>query len=97
MPLERLVMNSARTSCAYDNLRHVMRNMFYRLTLAGTQPTGIRAGLDTLIGYEMLSEQNDPPVTTFKGVAVELDGTLPPDQMRFVCGNDVIGEIHHVS
>lgn len=95
---ELIRVNGPRTTCAFDNLRHNMREVYYRLLAAGVTPTHWVAGREPLQAYELLSEQNDPPITTFKG----LPGTLAPepdmeDRLRFLRHGEVVGEIVRIS
>ncbi len=59
-----------------------MRRAYYDLQARGEVVASIGSALQPLAGYEALSEQNDPPVTTFKGIPVRLDATLPEDEMQ---------------
>jgi hypothetical protein len=89
--------SAARTSCQFDNLRNSMRHLYYKLVAADLQPTHILAGRDVLAGYEMLSEQNDPPITTFKGLPVRFSPHVAGDVMEFYCGREQVGELWGIS
>jgi hypothetical protein len=89
--------HGARLTCAFDQLRGVMRDVFYRLEAAGLKPTHARAGHRALIGYEGLCEQNDPPVTTFKGIPITLGPEMAPDRLAFFCGGRLVACIANIS
>lgn len=90
-------VNASRTTCAFDNLRQVMRDVFYQLEAKGLKPTAAKAGRWVLVGYEMLSEQNDPPVTTFKGIPVTLAPEIDRERMEFWCGDRLVGVVKGIS
>jgi hypothetical protein len=92
-----IVEIAARTTCAFDNLRPCMRSVFYRLVEAGNTPTHWVAGLKALSGYEALSEQNDPPVTTFKGLPGTLGIGMETDRLEFRRNGEVVGVIARIS
>ena len=86
-----------RKSCSFDNLRNTMRDTYYELAQASTRITHLTAGRIALSGYDNLSEQNDPPVTTFKGLPVLFDPALLDNEMRFHNGGAVVAVIRHIS
>ena len=95
---EAIRTNAARTMYPFDNLRIVMRDLFYRLVERhGAKPDEITAGLEAMAGYDTVSGQTDPETSTFKGVPVRFDRAMPRDEMRFMHASDVVGVITNIS
>lgn len=83
-----------RTLSVFDNLLEGMCHVFYQLE---ERPTHILAANNPLVGYECLVERQNQPVTTFKGIPVLIDTTLPKDEMHFMRNGVVIGRLHSIS
>ena len=86
-----------KTTCAYDNLRARMREVYYGLAAAGMPVSHLTAAGRVLAAYDMLSEQNDPAVTTFKGLPIRFDAAVPDGELWFVSGEAVVGKVTHIS
>lgn len=95
--VEPIRVNGTRTTCAFDNLRMAMRDVFYRLVESGRTPTHWVAGLKALSAYELLSDQNDPPVTTFKGLPGTLGIGMETDRLEFRRNGEVVGVVWNIS
>lgn len=92
-----ITRNGSQTSCPFDNLRAAMRDVYYELALVGRRPTHLAASKRPLCGYEMLCEQNDPPITTFKGLPIRLDVMVPDDELWFMWDRTRLGRIWAIS
>lgn len=92
-----VTLNAIRTCIYFDNLRHCMREAFYRCVEAGLTPTHWVAGREALIGYEGFCEQNDPPVTMFKGLPGTLGLDLPGDRLEFRRDGRVVAVLTHIN
>lgn len=86
-----------RTTIHFDNLRGAMREAYYDVLTAGIRPTHLLASGTALRGYEAHAGQNDPPVTTFKGLPIYCDPTMPHDEMRLLNGGEVVAVIRYIS
>jgi len=74
-----------------------MREMYYQLQTNGTRVNRILMTAEILIAYELMTQQSDPAVTTFKDLRVELDATIPAGAVQFCDGFRVVGVIDRVS
>ncbi len=89
-----------KTSCGFDNLRQKMREAFYTASLEDWNPYRILCGVAPLVGYEGLLERSPEldSVTTFKGIPMVVDRTVPNDEMRFVARDgEIIAVIKGIS
>jgi hypothetical protein len=93
---QQAVFDGSQSQVPYDNLRRVMRMMYYETVRIGYPANMILASVDALIAYEERCEQNDPATTTFKGVPVRVDFLLRRE-MIFLCGDQHVGRIRNIT
>jgi hypothetical protein len=91
------IYTAVKTSCTFDNLRHVMRLVYYDLCEAKIFPTHIVSGKAALIGYELLTQTGDPAVTTFKDLPLYFSAEVPPNEMEFWRFNERVAAVRDIS